>query len=56
MTERMAQTLQKMQAMSSEELEVFLSEGFERASEVLSREYQYVMGFKIVGEEVLHKE
>ena len=56
MTERMAQTLQKMQAMSSEELEVFLSEGFERTSEILSREYQDVVDFKIIGEEVLHKE
>ena len=56
MTERMAQILQKMQAMSPDELEVFLSEGFERASEILSREYQDVMDFKIVGEEVLHKE
>ena len=56
MAERMAQILQKMQAMPLEELEVFLSEGFERASEILSREYQDVVDFKIVGDEVLHKE
>lgn len=56
MLTKMEQILQKIQEMSSDQFEAFISEGSARAAHVLSKEYQEDRDFKIVGEEFLYNE
>jgi len=56
MLNRMEQILQQMEGMTSDQLDVFLTEGSTRAAHILSREYQDDREFLIIGEEELYDE